>query len=638
MTTKRQRILSRWSSLKEERNSWIDHWRDLGENLGPRRPRFLLTERNKGTRKNQHIINNTPLRAVRTLSSGMMSGITSPARPWFRLTTPTAWAKTPAVATWLYEVEKRMAEVMAKSNLYNALPLVYTDLGVFGTSAMVVEEDEEDVIRCYVLPIGQYATASSYRLTVDTIYREYSFTTAQMVQKFGLKRCSRRIKEAWKKGRLDEWHTVLHVVEPRYLDTEDLREGEIDEMEGPGEDAGVLKAKPEATEKSDMVDANGEPDLLGLSSGPNGQDTNSEPDDGTSGLPTQPTRSTEAIYAPQEMPWASIYLDMAAADDEDGILHEGGFNEWPVLCPRWNITGEDVYGSSPGMDALGDCRALQLYEKRKAQAIDKIVNPPMKGPGSLRNQRASLLPGDITYLDNTGQGTSFEPAMVLPPQAVQILDMSIKEHESRINAAFYADLWLAITNDDRSIPATAREIVERHEEKMLQLGPTLERIQDELLDPLVERIFAIMYRRGLIPQAPREIQGQELRVEYISVMSKAQKLVGTAAVERLLSVATGIAQVNPQIVDKLDFDAMLEEYADMVGVAPQIIKDQAQVVETRKQRDAAQHKAQQVEAAPPLAQAAKNLATAKIEDDNALGRLMGSIGAAPAGGPPGGMA
>jgi hypothetical protein len=306
------------------------------------------------------------------------------------------------------------------------------------------------------------------------------------------------------------------------------------------------------------------------------------------------------------------------------------------MAARWNLTGEDIYGSDcPGMVALGDSRALQLYEKRKAQAVDKIVNPPMKGPSSLRGQRASLLPGDITYLDAVGPGTSFEPAFILHPQAIQIFDETIGQHEQRINAAFYADLWLAITNDQRSIPATAREIVERHEEKMLQLGTTLERIQDELLDPMIERIFSIMFKRNLIPEAPREFQGgKTIKVEYISVMAKAQKLVGTAAIERLLQVAVNTYAVKPDVLDKIDTDKALEEYADMVGTPPSILVAQSQVDQVRAQRAQEQQRMAQLQQENLATQNTKNLASSTLENDNGLSRLMTSIGAAPAAGGP----
>jgi hypothetical protein len=146
---------------------------------------------------------------------------------------------------------------------------------------------------------------------------------------------------------------------------------------------------------------------------------------------------------------------------------------------------------------------------------------------------------------------------------------------------------------------------------------------------MIKRIFAIMNRRGLIPPAPQEIQGQPLRIEYVSVMSKAQKLVGTAAVERLLQLAANIAPMNPSIVQKIDFDATLEEYADMVGTPPRVVKDQQQVdMERQAQAQAAQQQ-KAVEASQVAAQNIRDLANAPLDQDNALNRLMTSIGASP---------
>ena len=84
----KSQLLQRWTSLQSERSSWISHWRELSDYLMPRSARFYKSDRNKGTKKHNQIFDNTASRALRVLSAGMMSGMTSPARPWFRLALP----------------------------------------------------------------------------------------------------------------------------------------------------------------------------------------------------------------------------------------------------------------------------------------------------------------------------------------------------------------------------------------------------------------------------------------------------------------------------------------------------------------------------------------------------------------------
>lgn len=552
--TKRQVYDRRLGELNTERSSFIRHWQDLSDYILPRQARFTVTDRNRGDRKNSKILDNTATLAVRTLSSGMMSGITSPARPWFQLRTadPKLNEFTP-VKMWLDLVKNRMAEVFLRSNLYTTLPITYSDLGVFGSHAFAVLEDDEDVIRCYPFPIGSYALGASHRGNVDTVYREFQMTVRQLVGQFGLENVSTSTKNLWERGNREAWIDVVHLVEP-----------------------------------NDMYD--------------------------------------ERKAASKYKRFKSCYYEKGAEGDQ--MLREAGFDEFPVMAPRWSLTGEDIYGHSPAMDALGDIRVLQLEQKRKAQAIDKLVNPPMIAPSSLRNQRASLLAGDVTYVDVAQGGQGFTPAYQINPR-IQELMLDIQENQGRIRRAFFEDLFLMMANDSRS-NITAREIQERHEEKLLMLGPVLERLNDELLDPLIDRTFGIMMRMGLIPPPPKELEGMDLSVEYVSVMAQAMKLTGITGIERLMSFAGSMAQANPAVLDKIDFDQTLDEYANMVGVPPSIIKDDDTVGKLRADRAAQEAQIQQQAMVAQTAETAKTMSDVKITDDNAVGAMINQMRGVPA--------
>ncbi|HUT78660.1 MAG TPA: portal protein, partial [Polyangia bacterium] len=229
-----------------------------------------------------------------------------------------------------------------------------------------------------------------------------------------------------------------------------------------------------------------------------------------------------ALFEPGGMPWRSVWFEEKST--EESILGEGGFRSKPFMAPRWEVEGEDSYGNCPGMEALPDIKSLQHLERRKAQLMDKLVNPPMQGPGSLRSEVAGLLPGMITYLDSA-TGQKFEPAFVPDARGLQIQN-DMERYEFRINRAYFADLFLMLANTAIS-GMTAREVEERHEEKMLQLGPVLERINDELLDPFIDRTFDIGNNRGLLPDPPKELEGQQTKIEYLSILAQAQKLVAT---------------------------------------------------------------------------------------------------------------
>ncbi len=550
----RQYLDRRYRALMDERASWEPRWREISEYLLPRHSRFLMTDANRGNRKNSDmskIVDSTAVYALRTLSSGMMSGITSPARPWFRLTVPDPQlADDQAVRSWLYEVEQRMREVFTRSNLYNVLPQIYQQMAGFGTAAMGVLEHPDEVVRFYPFPIGSYAVSNNGDLRVDTFVRQFRMTVRQLVQDFGEDAVSDRVKNAYKNGRLEQWIDVIHLVEPNWW--------QVPERE----------------------------DFAGKA-------------------------------------YRSVYYEKGANDDQ--VLRTSGFDEFPILCPRWEVTGEDVYGDGPGHLSLGDIKQLQAETRRKAQGIEKMVNPPMVADVSLRQQRSSVLPGDVTYVDMQGQGANgFRPAYEVNPRINELLQ-DIREIQDRIDRAFYVDLFLMLTYSDRR-QITAREIEERHEEKLLMLGPVLERIEDELLDPLIDRTFNIMARNGLIPEPPEALQGVDLRVEYQSILAQAQKMVGIQGIDRLVGFVGNVAQAKPEVLDKMDAERAVSAYADALGTPPDLLKSDEDVEAMRQQRAEQAAQQQALAAAQQAGQAAKDMGDASTQEGTALGDLLRTVG------------
>lgn len=545
--------------LVAERQSFLSHWKELSEYFQPRRGRFVTSDNNKGDKRNQKILDITGTLAVRTTSAGMQGGISSPSRPWFRLTTSDLKLnELAAVKEWLYEVTARMRTVFIRSNLYNVLPTMYTDISIFGTAAMAVLEDDDTVIRCQAFPIGSYMIANDEKGQVRVFMRDFQLTVRQLVTKFGRDKCSLAVRDQWDKGNLEQKYDVTHVVSPNY-------------------------------------DYNGE---------------------------------SNSILS-KDLPFKSCYYERGTqpevAKNTNGMLEEKGFHEFPVLCPRWEVTAEDTYGTnSPGMTALADVKQLQTGEKRALQAIDKQVNPPLVGPTSLRGNRVSLLPGDVTYNDaepNRGLRALHETNF-------SVADLEAKQQQVRyrINEAFFVNLFLMMQYSDDAAgkqPKTAEEVRVRQEEKMLMLGPVLEQLNGDLFDQLIDRTFAIMDRRGLLPPIPSELQGQPLRVEYISIMAQAQKMVGLGGLERLANFVLPMAQVDPAVYDKIDRDEMIDQYAEASGVPPSVIVPDDEVAEIRATRAKAAQKQQQMQAINEASKGAKNLSETDTTGKNALTDLAG---------------
>lgn len=561
------------SQLELERATFISHWSELGQYIFPRRPRFSIEDVNKGDRRNDSIIDSTATYAARTLASGMMSGVTSPARPWFRLATPDpGMQENTNVKMWLYIVSQRMSAIFLRSNLYNVLPIVYGDMGTFGTACMFVEEDfDGDVMRFYPFAIGEYAISNNSKLKVDTFIREFKLTTRQLIEKFGefndkneivnWDNFSATVRNNWENGHREAWVDVCHVVKPN----------------------------PDFHPKRAAVDS-------------------------------------------KFKKYVSRYYERGKdgskyqAPKDDIYLREAGYDYFPVLAPRWEVNGEDAYGTNcPGMIALGDIKQLQLGERRMMQAIEKMVNPPMTAPTALKQSKTSILPGDVTYVDVRDNQQGFRPAHEVNPR-VQELAFKQQEVQRRIQRAYFEDLFLMLASSTRR-EITAREIEERHEEKLLALGPVLEQLNQDLLDPLIEIAFQIALRQGLFPPPPEELQGAQLKVEYISVMAQAQKLVGIAGLERFAGFAQGVVAVNPEALDKIDVDQMLDVYSDAVSIAPNIVRSDEEVAEIRAQRAKAQQMQARMQQLQEGARAAKDFSSANMEGDNALSRMINNANA-----------
>jgi hypothetical protein len=322
--------------------------------------------------------------------------------------------------------------------------------------------------------------------------------------------------------------------------------------------------------------------------------------------------------------WSSTWIEKGA--EEGKFLRQSGYEEFPIVAPRWSVTGTDVYGRGPGMDALPDAKELQFETSRRGQLSDKITNPPMKASPTLRGSRATLIPGDVTYLPE-GRDAVFEPSYVVDPRALSENRQTRNELKAAIRSHFYADLWMRILDDERAQRATATEIEEGKQELMLQLGPVLEHLNPELLRPSIDRAYGIGLRMNLFPEPPEEIQGQELQAEFISILHQAQKATGLVAIRTLWGEAAKIAQLKPAVMDKLEADATIDEIADIVGVNPKLVLDDEGVAKVRQIRAQQEQEAAAAQQASEMVQGAAALGkTPAPGPDNALGALLGTMG------------
>ncbi len=348
----------------------------------------------------------------------------------------------------------------------------------------------------------------------------------------------------------------------------------------------------------------------------------------------------------KHMPFASVYwlegqggLAGASRLRRGHVLSEAGFMEFPGFGVRWDVAGNDVYGRSPAMDVLPDCRMLQQMGITMLKAIHKSVDPPTAVSASLKAVGLDLTPGGVNYVEaSPGQSPqAATPILEIRPD-IQAGRAAMQDVQKQIQRGLYNDLFRLLL-DGKSSHITAKEVAAREEEKLILLGPALERLHCELFTPLIERTFQLMLRHDMVPPMPREFCGQRVKVEFVSLLAQAQKMVSTSSVDRLVSFVQSLAPMKPEVTDMLDVDKTVEEYADYLGVAPVILHAKEEREALRKKRTEAQaalaqqqaiHEEQKrsVESLQGLTKIAQDLSKVSLEEKSLMTALLAGGGEA----------
>jgi hypothetical protein len=340
-----------------------------------------------------------------------------------------------------------------------------------------------------------------------------------------------------------------------------------------------------------------------------------EPNDGR-----QPDKNDSA-----NMEFRSVYWEEGGETDK--ILRYSGYEEFPYMVPRLGPrTTVEAYGrGSPGWRSLGDSKTLQEFNKYQLHGIARAADPPLQIVGDISGGVLNSLPGAANFLtssERAGISSLYDNNFL---QGLQNLGNTILAKQQAIDEYYFVDLFKMLNSTDRP-QMTAREVAERHEEKLMVLSPILDSIEAELLDPCIERAFNIAIRANIIPPPPKELEGQEIKIEFTSILAQAQKMVGTANMEQFVAFAGGLAAANQEVLDGIDFDETLAEYGDKVNFPANCLRSKNQIAELRQARNQAIQQQQQMEQAAAMVQGAKVLSETDTGGNNALTALLNGPG------------
>ena len=515
-------LLKRFGKLKAQRQNWESHWQEVADYMMPRKADVTKT-RSKGDKRTELIFDSSPLHAVELLSASLHGMLTNPATPWFSLKFKNIDMMDEDVANeWLEDTTEKMYEAFNRSNFQQEIFELYHDLITFGTAAMFIEEDPDDVVRFSTRHIGEIYISENNKGRIDTVFRKFKLAARSAIVQFGENNVSSKLLGIANNDPYEEVE-ILHVVYPR-----------------------------------DKYD---------------------------------PKKKDAA-----NMPFASCYIEV----DSKEQISESGFNEFPYVVPRYLKASFEIYGRSPAMTALPDVKMLNEMSKTTIKAAQKQVDPPLLVPDDGFILPVRTVPGGLNFY-RAGTRDRIEPLNI---GANNPLGLNMEEQRrNAIRDAFYVN-QLMMQNGPQM---TATEVVQRNEEKMRLLGPVLGRLQSELLRPMIDRTFAILLRKKLFRPAPEFLAGQDIQIEYVSPLAKAQRASELQSIMRAIEIFGSLAQVSP-VFDHINIDNLVTHLADIVGVPAKVLNSKSEVNAIRQQKQQQADQQMQMQQLQQVAQAGGQIA------------------------------
>lgn len=304
-----------------------------------------------------------------------------------------------------------------------------------------------------------------------------------------------------------------------------------------------------------------------------------------------------------------------------------GYHEFPVGVGRWFTRGSDVYGTGPGIWSLGDAKQIQVMWRDMSMAAELTVKPPIQAPSDiLANGGVNILPGKANYYNPIGSSNgAIQPLWNVNMDFTGVSALAEKMEEC-VQEHFNYNVFQLISNMDKGT-RTAREIVELSSEKMSTMGPLVDRMETEILPAIIDRVVNIAFRNRIFPPPPQELQGREFKIAYNSILSQAQAQNDITPVVDTVNLAIQMAgeTQKPEILDKIDFDKVVEIIGDRNGVPAGILVDDQEVNQIRYARAQQQQQMQAAAMAQQSAEIAKTASQAKLTEDNALTQVLGGV-------------
>jgi hypothetical protein len=280
------------------------------------------------------------------------------------------------------------------------------------------------------------------------------------------------------------------------------------------------------------------------------------------------------------MPYESVWINVK----EEHLIKESGFKRFPYQVGRFWKHALDPFGFSPAMNVLADIKLInagkRTWMRRAMKETDPAIGVPYKGwmapinmnPTATNYYDLKVGPDSLRYLSPTG--------------TFSIAQEFLAEIKEAIEQGFFVPLFRTLSDVNKNM--TVPEVQRRIAENMGLLGPVIGRFIHEVWSPLIFSTFDILWEAGAIPPAPPEIEGEDMDIIYLSTLARAQRMSEMQPIGNFLQVVGQMAQIKPEILDKVDEDKTVDVIADLMSVTPEILRSEEVVKQIREARKAEQ--------------------------------------------------
>lgn len=585
--TRKQKMNLTLATARTVRTTWEARWQDAATHSDPYG--FIISPimANQGFRKDQKLLDTTPLKCRKVLRSGLFTSITPSASSWIRARHPNVQInKIPAVKAWNDVVTEVIEHLFHLSNFYDEAPNYFDKCGTYATAAMFIEDDWKNFSRVTVFPTGSYWCTVDEKGFVDTFIYQVRMTVREVISEFctdeftgkiNLDNCSKALVNYYNNANYEAPIDIIHFIGPRDL------------YDGP--DKGDGRRHP--YKRGSRI-------------------------------------SNEKKYGSWRYEWSLNAESMTGMEEAfgDAFLSESGFDQFPVLVTPWERTNQlDAYGtSSPGLDALPDEHELFFTRSQALMVKEKIQSPPTTGDGLLKQEDYSDLPGAYNpETPNQNGGKGLRAIYQINAEAITAFRTDIKELQEAVEEAWDTNTFQLLSNYENLKDVTAMAVTELKAEKMQKLGAVYGTFNDHFIKPLFARYFQIAWERGLIPPPPKEYGGGLPTPELLGTMAQAMKLSNLALVERFINFNAGLAKNFPTvpIANELNFSRIDKDYAEILSIDSDYFNTDEEKATIQKAQARQQQQKQQQEQLPAMAGAAKDLSDAQTDQPSALTALLG---------------